>query len=98
MYRPSAAARTARAFLNQAAKAGTDALAFAADAVMGALVTAGIYEQAQRENRQRNRWAKRQSYYNAHREAGLNGPRAVARRLRQIEAGSLRVQNGLVSL
>lgn len=28
---------------------------------------------------------------------GLNGPRAVARRLRQIEAGSLRVQNGLVA-
>jgi len=27
--------------------------------------------------------------------AGLNGKRAVARRLRQIEAGSLRVENGL---
>lgn len=27
---------------------------------------------------------------------GLNGKRAVARRLRQIEAGSLRVENGLV--
>lgn len=28
--------------------------------------------------------------------AGLNGKRAVARRLRQIEAGSLREANGLV--
>lgn len=27
--------------------------------------------------------------------SGLNGERAVARRLKQIEAGSLRVQNGL---
>lgn len=30
--------------------------------------------------------------------AGLNGKRAVARRLRQIERGSLRVENGLVRL
>lgn len=28
--------------------------------------------------------------------SGLNGPRAVARRLRQIERGSLTVSNGLV--
>jgi hypothetical protein len=30
--------------------------------------------------------------------AGLNGTRAVARRLRQIASGSLRAENGLVSL
>lgn len=38
------------------------------------------------------RWNGGKSY-----PAGLNGPRAVARRLRQIEAGQLRLENGLAS-
>lgn len=91
MYRPTAAARTARAFVQQAMSAGTNALKFAADAVLGALVTAGVYEEAQRENRQHNRRAKRNHHFAQHRAAGLNGKRAVARRLRQIEAGRLQV-------
>lgn len=41
--------------------------------------------------RQRIRSEKREVKALQHQAAGLNGPRAVARRLRQIEAGSLRV-------
>jgi hypothetical protein len=97
MYRPSAAAAFARNFMQRAVNAGTDALAVSAEALMGALVKMGIYEQAMRENRRRTRTAKREGHSARNAIAGLNGKRAVARRQRQIAAGSLRVENGLVA-
>ncbi|WP_166297081.1 hypothetical protein [Bradyrhizobium sp. 2S1] len=42
------------------------------------------------------RWLTRGQRTAAYYKNGLNGPRAVARRLRQIEAGSLTEANGLV--
>ncbi|UGY15164.1 hypothetical protein HAP48_0042680 [Bradyrhizobium septentrionale] len=42
------------------------------------------------------RWITRGQRTAAYYKNGLNGPRAVARRLRQIEAGSLTEANGLV--
>lgn len=96
MYRPTASAKTARSFLNRAVVAGTEALAFAADALQGFLITAGLYEQAMRENRQHDRWKRRSAWFDRARSHGLNGPQAVARRLRQIDRGSLREANGLV--
>lgn len=77
--------------------AGTDALAIAGEALLGALIKNGIYEQAKRENRRRDRVARRYSHSARNAAASLNGKRAVARRLRQIAAGSLRVENGLVA-
>ncbi len=97
MYRPTASAKTARSFLNRAVSAGTEALAFAADALKGALITSGIYEQAMRENRRHDRvakWRRKWSHYAAHNETP--GCKAAQRRLRQIERGSLREANGLV--
>lgn len=97
MYRPSAAATFARNFMQRAVNAGTDALAVSAEALMGALVKMGIYEQAMRENRCRTRTAKREGHSARNAIAGLNGKRAVVRRQRQIAAGSLREANGLVA-
>lgn len=53
---------------------------------------------AARLERQRARWMKRQHLTNNYAVAASRGggTREVARRLRQIEAGSLRVENGLV--
>ncbi|MCA6114259.1 hypothetical protein J6524_04860 [Bradyrhizobium sp. WSM 1738] len=97
MRRPAPAAKSARHFANLMTAAGTSALAFAADALLGKLVQLGIYDQAMRDNRQMDRARKRSGYSARNAEAGLNGKRAVARRLRQIERGSLRVENGLVT-
>lgn len=97
MYRPSPSATAARHFLNVMKQAGTNALSFAHDAVMGALIKSGIYEQAMRENRRRTRTARRYSWHARNHTVGLNGKQAIARRLRQIAAGSLRVENGLVA-
>lgn len=95
MYRPTAAAATARRFMRIAIDAGTNAIATVVDALKGAMISAGLYEQAMRENRQYDRAQKRFNWHQRARDTGLNGPRAVARRRRQIEAGSLRVENGL---
>jgi hypothetical protein len=46
--------------------------------------------------RKRDRAAKRHAIHERFALAGLNGTRAVARRLRQIAAGSLTAANGLV--
>lgn len=97
MRRPAPAARTARHFVNLMAAAGTSAISFAADALLGKLVQMGIYDQAMRDNRQMDRSRKRSGYSARNAAAGLNGKRAVARRLRQIERGSLRAENGLVA-
>lgn len=96
MYRPSPSATAARNFVNTAIRAGTNALAIAGEAMLGALIQMGIYEQAMRENRRIDRTARRDGHSARNAEAGLNGTRAVARRCRQIAAGSLRVENGLV--
>lgn len=96
MYRPSPSASVARNFVNTAVRAGTNTLAIAGEALLGALIKMGIYEQAMRENRRHNRTAKRYGHSARNAKAGLNGIRAVARRQRQIAAGSLRVANGLV--
>lgn len=42
------------------------------------------------------RWASRENRHATYFAAGLNGTRAVTRRLRQIAAGQLTVSNGLV--
>lgn len=53
---------------------------------------------ALRMQRKRHRSTKRfTKWFDGARVNGFNGPRAVARRLRQIERGSLREANGLVS-
>ncbi|UGY23768.1 hypothetical protein HU675_0038450 [Bradyrhizobium septentrionale] len=52
---------------------------------------AGSYV-SRRYTRRLTRGQRTAAYY----KNGLNGPRAVARRLRQIEAGSLTEANGLV--
>jgi hypothetical protein len=98
MYRPTVAVKAVREFARQAVAAGTNALAFANDAVFGKLIAAGIYDQAMRENRQFNRVQKRGNKHHNYMGYGLNGPRAMERRRRQIAAGSLRVENGLVAL
>ncbi len=97
MYRPTAAAKSARAFVQRAVAAGTSALSVAAEALKGALITSGIYEQAMRENRRHDRvakWRRKWSSYRAMNETP--GCKAAQRRLRQIERGSLREDNGLV--
>lgn len=50
-----------------------------------------IWFAAHRENRRRERRRNRQVKNRGFISAGLNGARAVARRLRQIEAGQLQV-------
>lgn len=65
-------------------------------AVLGMLMQLGIYDAAHRENRRRERHAKRWLKHDTYRAAGLNGARATARRRRQIIAGQLTVANGLV--
>lgn len=89
MYRRHAAQHSGKTFDNIAAKAfpamGTLAAFFAT------LQRMGIFAQAERENRRYNRVAKRHAKSGAYYANGLNGPRAVARRRRQIERGQLRV-------
>lgn len=68
-----------------------------AAAVSHMLALAGVYDQAWRENRQRDRGIARARRHSTYQLRGLNGPRAVARRRRQIAGGSLTVANGLVA-
>jgi hypothetical protein len=95
MYRPPVGLRAVRAFKNGAALATRNFAGAAADAVLSILVQAGILDAAERENRRRARHEKRRSRYTTYQTNGLNGKRAVARRLRQIERGSLKRENGL---
>jgi hypothetical protein len=60
-----------------------------------AMVSKALMDAAWAENRRYDRIAKRQKKHAAYIEAGLNGERAMARRQRQIAAGSLRRENGL---
>jgi hypothetical protein len=62
-----------------------------ASKILDAVTAAGIFEAAHRENRRRDRWAKRTRLNAQYHKHGLNGPRAIARRQRQIEAGRLQV-------
>lgn len=55
-----------------------------------------VYEVAHRENRQRDRGIARKQRHTTYQAKGLNGDRALARRRRQIAAGSLTASNGLV--
>lgn len=54
-------------------------------AVLPADVYEAVFNAAWRENRRRSRFAKRHSNSVIYGRAGLNGPRAVARRLRAIK-------------
>jgi hypothetical protein len=65
-------------------------------AVSAMLAIAGVYDQAWRENRQRDRLEKWQLKHSTFHARGLNGDRAVARRCRQIASGELTSANGLV--
>lgn len=89
MYRRHAAQHSAKNFENIAAKAEPTAGITAA--FFSALMKLGIFAQAERENRSFNRAAKRRVKSGAYYANGLNGPRAVARRLRQIQRGQLQV-------
>lgn len=95
MYRRHAAQHSAKSFENLAEKVEPNVgITQAFFAMMQKL---GLFAQAERENRQFDRAAKRHRYHNAYKDAGLNGPRAVARRKRQIAAGSLKRENGLAA-
>lgn len=96
MHRPSAFRASARHFKNVAAAAAKSIAEAAADATTALFVQLGIMERAERENRRRNRFMKRWAKHHNYAGHGLNGPRATARRQRQIAAGSLRAENGLV--
>lgn len=61
-----------------------------------AVVSKALLDQAWRDNRRYDRVQKRERHHCSYSSRGLNGPRAVARRRRQIEAGSIRAENGLV--
>lgn len=97
MYRPSAAMRSAKSFKSIATAAAKSIAEATADTVTSLFVQLGIMERAERENRRRNRFMKRWTKHHNYAGHGLNGPRAMARRQRQIAAGSLRAENGLVS-
>lgn len=84
MYRPTPSAKSARNMLSIMAAAGTNAIVIAGEALKSAMVTMGIYEQAMRENRQRDRWSRRYARWShgaQHNETP--GCRAAQRRLRQ---------------
>lgn len=95
MYRRHAAQHSAKSFENISteAKAETGSLA----GFFSTLLKMGVFAQAERENRRHDRSRKRQNKHHNYMGFGLNGPRAKARRRRQIAAGSLRCENGLVS-
>jgi hypothetical protein len=97
MYRPPVGLRAVRAFKNGAAKAAFSFAGVAADAVLAMLMQAGVLDAAERENRRRARHHKRRNRSTSYQANGLNGKRAVARRLRQIERGSLKRENGLAA-
>jgi len=96
MYRRAAALHSAKSFRNIAVAAAKSIAETTGEAATALFVQLGIMKRAERENRRRNRFIKRQKRHHNYAGHGLNGPRAVARRLRQIEAGSLREANGLV--
>ncbi len=94
MYRRHAAQHSAKTF---------DSIASAAQSTVGTiagffetLIKLGVFAQAERENRRIDRVQKRHRYHTGYAADGLNGKRAMARRVRQIAAGSLRAENGLV--
>ena len=89
MYRRHAAQHSAKSFDNIAAKAEPNVGITAAFFSM--LQKLGVFAQAERENRRFTRVAKRRAKSSAYYANGLNGPRAVARRRRQIERGQLQV-------
>lgn len=94
MYRRHAAQHSVRAFNNIASAAQSTVGTLAG--FFETLVKLGVFAQAERENRRFNRVAKRQHRNSVYSESGLNGARAMARRARQIAAGSLTTANGLV--
>lgn len=89
MYRRHAAQHSGKLAENIATKAEPNVGMTAAFFAM--LQKLGVFAQAERENRRFNRARKRDAKSTAYYSAGLNGPRAVARRKRQIERGQLRV-------
>jgi hypothetical protein len=64
-------------------------------AVAAWLANTPLYDAAWRENRRRDRAEKRAKRHGVYFSAGLNGEAAMARRRRQIAAGSLKAENGL---
>lgn len=91
MYRRSSA-RQPRTFAQHIAAAGGIA-AMAANSVLDVIMRMGMFERAERENRQRTRVFKRNS---KHSSWPYCGDRHRARIGRQIDAGRLRADNGLV--
>lgn len=91
MYRPHAANRPGKML-----QMLRTIVSLGAHQALDLVAKLGIYEAAQRENRRRDRARKRHSKHTTYHTQGLNGARAVARRLAQIERGSLTAANGLV--
>jgi hypothetical protein len=87
MYRRNAAATPRRGYVGGAAT--TILAAVAAALPQGIFETA--WNAAWREHRQRARFAKRSQKHTTYHRMGLNGPRAVARRLRQLQNCQLQV-------
>jgi hypothetical protein len=95
MYRRHAAQHSAKSYDNIATKAETETGSLSQ--FFATLLKLGVFAQAERENRQHNRAAKRQKRNSMYSASGLNGERAMARRRRQIASGFLREANGLVA-
>lgn len=94
MHRPSASARSARKGQNDGALMRAVLAGHMGFDALPSLLAGQIKDIMARRERQQNRAVKRWRKSTSH--GGLNGPRAVLRRQRQIAAGSLRVENGLV--
>lgn len=93
MYRPNKARTPRRASKAvEAAKAVLGAVKYMSQAIFAA---GGLFDEAIKENRRRDRITTRWRRHNSYAAVGLNGPRAVARRVRQIAVGQLRRENGL---
>lgn len=94
MYRRNAAVTPRRETQANVAEGGFLA------AIRGAVASmfgADVWDAAWRENRRIERLAKRYRLSVRYANAGLNGARAVERRMRQIAAGQITHANGLVA-
>src|SRR4051812_43437932 len=96
MYRASIARQSARAFKQISVDANKSILEMGGEMLLAFFQQSGIMSQAERMNRRRDRTISRYNRHYSYGCVGLNGHRAMDRRRRQIAAGSLRAENGLV--
>ena len=94
MYRKHAGRYSAKIFTGIAATAGSTFGTVAG--FLATLQKLGVDRAERRQRRRMERIEQRWRYHSSYGEVGLNGPRAVERRQRQIARGQLRAENGLV--